>query len=112
MFTEGNSFSVYPLRVVYIENISLKEKGVNVSIMANVPKRKFKRAVKRNRLKRLIKESFRLNKFDFIEKVASQSEYISIAFLYLSREEKSFFEINAAMKQALEMLSSKIPIRE
>ena len=48
LFTEGNSFIVYPLRVVYIENASPKEKGVNVSIMASMPKKKFKRAVKRN----------------------------------------------------------------
>ena len=112
LFTEGNSFIVYPLRVVYIENTSLKEKGVNVSIMANVPKRKFKRAVKRNHLKRLIKECFRLNKSEFIEKVAGQSKYISIAFLYLSHEEKKFSEIETAMKQALETLSSKILIQE
>ena len=112
LFTEGNSFIVYPLRVVYIENTLLKEKGVNVSIMANVPKRKFKRAVKRNHLKRLIKESFRLNKFEFIEKIAAQSKYISIAFLYLSNEEKKFSEIETAMKQALKMLSSKISIQE
>ncbi|MCL2650813.1 MAG: ribonuclease P protein component [Candidatus Azobacteroides sp.] len=108
LFTEGNSFIIYPLRVIYFEKVSLEKRKANVSIMASVPKRKFKRAVKRNRLKRLIKESYRLNKFAFIAKITSQSKHISLAFLYLPHEEKKFPEIEMAMKQALRTLSSKI----
>ena len=112
LFSEGSSFVVYPLRVIYTENKPSETGKANVSIMINVPKRKFKRAVKRNRLKRLMKESFRLNKHDFIEKTTSQSKYISVAFLYLSHEEKKFDEIEIAMKKALETLTGKVLIQK
>jgi len=120
LFAEGNSFIVYPLRVVYIERNceEISDKSA-VSIMVSIPKKKFKRAVKRNRLKRLIKESYRLNKSDFIEKMVyhypppegaggGSSKHISIAFLYLSNEEKPFTEIDSAVRKALETLSTKI----
>ena len=108
LFTKGSSFVVYPLRLVYFENI--REEGEDrpaVSIMASVSKKKFKRAVKRNRLKRLIKESYRLNKSLLIDKI-DQSKFVSLGFVYLSHEEKSYSEIESAMQQALKMLSVRI----
>ena len=109
LFTKGNSFVVYPLRIAYIErNYKEISDESTVSIMVSIPKKKFKRAVKRNHLKRLIKESYRLNKNDLIEKTASKSKHISVAFLYLSNEEKSYTEIENAVRKALETLSTKI----
>ena len=115
LFTEGKSFIVYPLRVVYIERNCEKMPDESVvSIMVSISKKKFKRAVKRNRLKRLIKESYRLNKSAFIEKIAypplegaggGAPKHISIAFLYLSNEEKPYIEIESAVQKALETLS-------
>ena len=106
LFTKGNSFIVYPLRIVYAVHNCKKISGESaVSIMISIPKKKFKRAVKRNRLKRLIKESYRLNKNELIEKIACP---LSIAFLYLSDEEKPYTEIESAVRKALEILSIKI----
>ena len=109
LFTKGESFIIYPLRIVYVEHAceEISDKSA-VSIMVSIPKKKFKRAVKRNRLKRLIKESFRLNKNDLTGKIASQSKCISIAFLYLPDEEKPYTEIESAVQKALETLSIKI----
>ncbi|MDR0232502.1 MAG: ribonuclease P protein component [Dysgonamonadaceae bacterium] len=113
LFTQGDSFIAYPLRVVYIardcEEIS--DESV-VSIMVSVSKKKFKRAVKRNRIKRLVKESYRLNKRDFIGKITSLHKCVSISFLYLSDEEKSYIEIESAVCKALETLSTKIQPNE
>ena len=109
LFTEGKSFIAYPLRVVFIEkHLDETSENAHISIMISVPKKKFKRAVKRNRLKRLIKEAYRLNKLDFIEKILPSSKSFSIAFLYLSSEEKKYLEIESAMKKALETLSKLV----
>lgn len=61
MFAGGfsRSFSVFPLRAVYM---SVEQQEVPVSILISVPKKRFKRAVKRNRVKRQIREAYRKNK--------------------------------------------------
>ena len=60
MFAGGSrSFSIFPLRVVWLP---VEELDVQASILISVSKRRFKRAVKRNRIKRQIREAYRLNK--------------------------------------------------
>ncbi len=56
LFKKGRSLSVYPVRLVYILD---DENGIKVSF--SVSKKNFKRAVDRNRIKRLLKETFRIN---------------------------------------------------
>ena len=69
-------------------------------ILVSVPKRYFKRAVKRNLLKRRIRESYRLQK-DILPVP------VDIAFLYSAREVLPFDDIFAAMKEALTAVSVK-----
>lgn len=60
MFAGGSrSFSIFPLRVIWLP---VEELDVQASILISVSKRRFKRAVKRNRIKRQIREAYRLNK--------------------------------------------------
>ena len=59
LFLQGKSFSVYPLRVTY-RFISSDTPGVQVGVTAG--KKYFKRAVDRNRMKRLMREAYRLQK--------------------------------------------------
>ena len=66
LFAEGRSFISFPLRVVYLP-VEEKELPSRVAIMASVPKKKFKRANKRNLIKRLIRESYRIHKYDLID---------------------------------------------
>ena len=80
--------------------------GTEVSrILVSVPKRFFKRAVKRNLLKRRIRESYRLQK-DLLPVP------VDIAFLYQAREVLSFDDIYAAMAEALKAISSKTQVPE
>ena len=107
LFAKGTSFLSYPLRIVYIEQHNDETTKFPVSIMVSVSKKRFKRAVKRNRLKRLIKESYRLNKTNLIKKMEEQSKSRLIAFIYLSNTEKKYSEIESAMQKALGILASK-----
>ena len=70
-------------------------------IMVSVPKKHFKRAVKRNLLKRRIREAYRLNK-NLLGGAA-----VDILFYYNSKELCSFSEIEAAMTAALQELNSR-----
>jgi len=105
LFKQGNSFISYPLRVVYLEQKPLS--GVNVSVLISVPKRKIKLAVKRNRLKRLIREAFRLNKTSLIRHFEEKGSGLLIAFLFVGNELCSWKEIEAAMLKALVKLKEE-----
>ena len=62
---QGSSFGVYPLRIVWIK--SEMPTTAPPQVLISVSKRTFKRAVDRNRLKRLIREAYRLNKYRLTE---------------------------------------------
>ena len=71
MFAGGSrSFSVFPLRVVYLP---VEELEAPVSILVSVSKRRFKRAVKRNRVKRQIREAYRMNKHGLLAVLTEKS---------------------------------------
>jgi ribonuclease P protein component len=108
LFAKGDSFIAYPLRVVFCTRETEDEKEPPVAILASVSKRKFKRAVKRNRVKRLIRESYRLNKTKFIQIAYQAEKPIDIAFLYLKNELPDYTEIEKAMVKASIILREKI----
>jgi ribonuclease P protein component len=76
--------------------------------MVSVPKKRFKRAVKRNRLKRLMREAYRLNKQEMLAKLEERQLQIHIAFNYVSDDELDFASVEKKMKVALQRLIDKI----
>lgn len=108
LFAGGASFIAYPLRVVYIvrENKSEDELST-VSILISVSKKRFKRAVKRNRVKRLIREAYRLNKKELIDFVIQSGKSYDIALLYLKSELPTYAEIEKAMLKTINTLNGK-----
>ena len=106
LFTQGDAFIAYPLRVVFIiEPIS---DSVLSSVLVSVPKKRFKRAVKRNRLKRLIREAYRLNKTSLVEKLEEKQLQVHIAFNYVSDDELDFATVEKKMKLSLQKLVDRI----
>lgn len=104
---KADSFVAYPLRVVYLV-YECKEGTPLVSILTSVSKKKFKRAVKRNRVKRLIRESYRLNKRPFTEIATQINKSIDIAFLYLKNELPEYSEIEKAILKTSTVLTEKL----
>lgn len=107
MFEGGvsKSFSIFPIRVVYMP----VEKGeAPAAVMISVSKRRFKRAVKRNRVKRQIREAYRKNKQLLLDELQSREMRLAIAFIYLSDELVATAELEEKMKTALARLVEKL----
>ena len=81
LFVEGNSLKEFPLRIRFLK---LSESAIPVKAAFSVPKRNFKLAVKRIRIKRLLRESYRKNKHCLFEEL--KGEYI-VMFLYTDKVE-------------------------
>ena len=106
LFSNGKAFIVYPLRVVY--SVDENSIDVPVRVLVSVPKKRFKRAVKRNRLKRLMREAYRLNKSILAEKCIEKNFAVQVAFNYVSDDEMDFKAIQSKMQLALQRIADKI----
>lgn len=106
---EGGSKSVsaFPLRVVYMP-VERDEAGVPVSILVSVPKRYFKRAVKRNRVKRQVREAYRLHKQILWEALADKPYGMVLAFIWLDKELHTTEEVTNKVKNLLGRIAEKV----
>lgn len=102
----ARSFSVFPLRVVYLALGNVQDE--HAAILVSVSKRRFKRAVKRNRVKRQIREAYRLNKQTLLQTLKEHNLHIAIAFIYLSDELTDSSLITERMKTALSRISEQL----
>jgi len=106
LFTSGEAFISYPLRIVYMKKNKPESGGV-VSMMVSVPKKRFKRAVKRNRVKRLVREAFRLNKELFTDICNQYNIGLDVVFIYLKDELPEYKEIEKAVKKTAAIIGNK-----
>jgi len=110
LFSTGRSFIRYPFRVVLL---TLEEpQDVPAKVLISVSKRRFKRAYKRNLIKRRIREAYRLNKHLLFPLLEKNNVYIAVAFVYLPTEIKTFREIEDAMKNTLKDLVRRLSLSE
>lgn len=103
LFKNGQSVLVFPLRLVYMpavfENNVLAKTGVSVS------KKHFKKAVDRNRIKRLLREVYRLNKAHYFNSFTTQHAFM---ILYIGKEKPSLNQVETSMKLVFEKFSNTL----
>jgi len=106
LYAEGKAFIAYPYRVVY--RIEKKQTDIPVQVLVSVPKKRFKSAVKRNKIKRLMREAYRLNKH-FLTDICNQNAcQIQIALNYVSDTEMDYKAMEVKMIDALTKISQRI----
>ena len=101
LFEKSNSQSLtaYPLRAVYLKT-EHREGCAPVQLLISVPKKKFKHAVDRNRVKRQIREAYRKNKA-ILEGTVGEGQMLLIAFIWLSDRH---FATNEVEKRVVSLL--------
>lgn len=102
LFAEGRSLSVFPIKLIYLP-VDLNN-GPKAKVAVVAPKRRFKTAVVRNHIKRLMREAYRLNKPLIFNNIEGNFAFI---FLYLGKKAPSFDEVEMAMKKLLDAFVNK-----
>lgn len=104
LMKKGETFFHYPFKVVYQHiRLEAEDEAPANAIIVSVPKRNFKRAVKRNLLKRRIRESYRLNKGLLEAPCGCRTNAL---FVYVSKEILEFSHIEKKLKEVLVKISN------
>ncbi len=103
LFAAGRRGFAFPLRYFWTVD-DVPEGTSSVAVLVSVPKKLFRRAVKRNLLKRRIREAFRLNKA--LLAGAAEGRSIRIAFVYADKELHDAATVAAGVRRALDAIST------
>ena len=104
LFAEGKSINAFPLRLIFLQTPLTSNTSFQVAVVA--PKKNFKSAVKRNRIKRLLREAYRQNKYLIFNNTEAQ---YALVILYLGKEMPSFSQIETKTRALLEKFQKKMP---
>ena len=107
LFTGGKSVSKYPLRLVYKSGTF--SEGEKIKMGVSVSKKNFKRAVDRNYFKRILRETYRLNKHILIDNL---DQPYSFMFFYQTKDRLTYDEINTKTIQLFEKFIQQIKKEE
>ena len=101
LFSKGKSVSKYPLRLVYVESDFgiAEDSDQKIKMGVSVSKKYFKRAVDRNYFKRVLRETYRLNKHLLIDNLEKPYAFM---FFYQTKDRLTYQEIEIKTKQLFE----------
>ncbi|MBR2631673.1 MAG: ribonuclease P protein component [Bacteroidaceae bacterium] len=113
LFAGGNaSMAAFPLRIVYMKQSIGAEVGCvdvpPVSVLISVPKKRFRHAVDRNRMKRLIREAYRTNKHILWEMLKDKDYRIVLAFVCITDKMPSYAMVRKSVSKALTRISESL----
>ncbi len=106
LFLSGEAFFVFPYKVKY--KIELQQDISELKFAISVPKRNFKRAVDRNRLKRMSREAYRINKVSLKNNLALENSSMQLMFIFTHKEIVSYSEIEKAVINCLGKIIKQI----
>lgn len=103
LFVDGKSVSQYPVRLVYKE-FDFEEKDIQIKAGVSVSKKLYKKAVDRNHLKRLLRESYRKNKYLVL---TGTDRSFAFMFLYVGKNKLDSSIIDSSLERVLQKFLKK-----
>jgi len=118
LFSKGQSIQVFPIKLIYTieqtepddSNAMIQSDGI-VQAGVGAPSRTFRKAVQRNRVKRLLREAYRLEKPNFINQLNLANKRLNLFFLYIDAQVLVQAEIQSKLREALAILIKKTAIK-
>lgn len=107
LFAHGRSFISYPFRIVFY-TYECAAAPAPVSILISIPKKRLKRATDRNRMKRLVREAYRLNKTLFRDDLLPENHRMDVAFIYVKDELAGYEVVEKSVCKSLREISNKL----
>lgn len=104
LFTSGKSFFVYPFLIQY--ELIHEERAIPTRVLISVSKRKFKRAVDRNSIKRQIREAYRQLKPDHLNCPANT--HLNVGIIYVGKVKISSVKLASHLQNSLIKLNQKV----
>ena len=111
LFDKGEGFSVYPFRVVFLFRHD-ESRPVTVRLLVSVSKKRFHHAFKRNRVKRLVRETWRRNKAPLYEICERDNISLDVALVYTATVIHSYEEVLEKTRKAVNELIKKYVARQ
>ena len=110
LFDKGKSFVVAPFRIYFIVNseLPIQKDESRLKFGTGVSAKNFKKAVDRNRIKRLTREAWRLQKNEIREKTSETQKQLNVFFIYTGKELPDFTTVKEKVAIALKKLADKI----
>lgn len=102
LFEKGGTLKKYPFLVKHISYTFVD--GEQLKVAFSVPKRKVKKAASRNRLRRQIKEAYRLNKSDLKNVLIEADKGLALFFIYTGEENADYSKLEEKIKVILKQL--------
>lgn len=105
LYEHGKRFTCFPLRVTWLLTETNTEHSQPV-VLVWAAKSLFKHAVSRNRLRRKMREAYRLNSEQLKHYCTENNIIIQLAFNYISKEEAEYMQIEKAVRKAISKLTT------
>jgi len=105
LFIKKQAVNAYPVRVFFA---FVDESDFALKAAVSVSSRNFKKAVHRNRIKRLLRESYRLNKNNLLHLILQKNKKMVLFFLFVDKQMPDFETINIAVTTALQKLIKQV----
>ena len=101
LFNEGKKFAINPFRVFYLFD---ENKKTALQFGVGVSSKNFKKSVDRNRIKRLIKECYRLQKVRLQNKIVQQGGELNLFVIYTGKELPAYKDVYDKMEKVLDKI--------
>ena len=107
IFASGNAFLTCPFRVVYYNHDAGTSRKTN-ALLISIPKKRLKRAVDRNRMKRLVREAYRLNRSYIDLSSLSNDSNVDIALIYVADKVLPYHIVEKSLIRLLREISKRL----